>query len=110
MEDRDICFVCGEENEHVLHSHHRIPRRYGGSEGYPNEKTLCANCHEAIEAMYDRWFWRQLGVFEEYQSLQTQDYRDDFEEIRESLEHIEENDLPFAPFASAILDEIDPRR
>jgi len=51
------CFICGCENEHVLQSHHIVPRRHGGSDDSENIVTLCANCHAAVEKIYteDRW-------------------------------------------------------
>lgn len=56
------CFICGEGNENVLERHHLIPRRYGGEDVSSNMVTLCANCHRAIERLYDDRFFLDLGV------------------------------------------------
>lgn len=51
------CFICGEENPVVLEEHHIIPQRLGGSDRPDNLATLCANCHTALEKIYDKRFW-----------------------------------------------------
>lgn len=61
---KERCFICGEENPNVLESHHIIPRRHGGSDDRENIVRLCANCHRGIERMYDRRFYRQLGLLD----------------------------------------------
>ena len=58
----DRCFICGEDNPHVLEEHHIIPRRHGGSDDPENLVTLCANCHTAVEKLYDDNVFRQLGA------------------------------------------------
>ena len=58
----DRCFICGEDNPHVLEEHHIIPRRHGGSDDPENLVTLCANCHRAIETLYDDDVFRKLGA------------------------------------------------
>jgi hypothetical protein len=58
----DRCFICGEDNPHVLEEHHIVPRRHGGSDDPENLVTLCANCHSAIEKLYDDDVFRQLGA------------------------------------------------
>ena len=51
------CKICGEDNAVVLQEHHLVPRRLNGSDGDENLVTLCANCHTAVEAIYDDEFW-----------------------------------------------------
>jgi hypothetical protein len=58
----DRCFICDEDNPHVLEEHHIIPRRHGGADEPNNLVTLCANCHRAIEKLYDDDVFRQLGA------------------------------------------------
>jgi hypothetical protein len=58
----DRCFICGEDNPHVLEEHHIIPRRHGGADDPENLVTLCANCHTAVEKLYDDDVFRQLGA------------------------------------------------
>lgn len=58
------CFICGESNGHALQDHHKIPRRYEGSDKDENIVTLCANCHQAVEKIYNDRFWRRLGVYQ----------------------------------------------
>lgn len=58
----DRCFICAEDNPHVLEEHHIIPRRHGGTDGPDNLVTLCANCHSAIEKLYDDDVFRKLGA------------------------------------------------
>jgi len=53
----DHCYICGESNSNVLQTHHIIPRRYGGSDRQENLVRLCANCHQAIESLYDDEFF-----------------------------------------------------
>ena len=56
------CFVCDDSNPNRLQEHHIVPRAYGGSDSDVNVVDLCAGCHQAIEKMYDRRFYRELGV------------------------------------------------
>lgn len=56
------CFICGEDNDNVLQTHHIVPRRYGGSDASENLVDLCANCHQAIEAIYNDDVFRRMGV------------------------------------------------
>jgi hypothetical protein len=60
------CQVCGHDAS--LDEHHIVPRRYGGSDRDENLVTLCANCHRAIEEIYDDRFYRALGVGKESES------------------------------------------
>lgn len=61
MADRR-CFICGEDNPNVLQTHHVVPRRFGGGDTRQNRATLCANCHEAIEKLYDNDFFVRLAT------------------------------------------------
>lgn len=54
------CFICGEDHEKVLQQHHIVPKSHGGSDDPENIVTVCANCHQAIEKMYDRRFFNRL--------------------------------------------------
>ncbi|WP_242695431.1 HNH endonuclease [Halomontanus rarus] len=54
------CFICSEGNDCKLQKHHIVPRRYGGSDSEENLVTLCANCHRAVEALYDDRFYDRL--------------------------------------------------
>lgn len=65
------CFVCGEDNPNVLHRHHLVPRRYNGNDDDKNIYTLCANCHEAVEKMYNDDFYEELGMAEEQKEHPT---------------------------------------
>lgn len=56
----ESCFVCGEDNRHVLQRHHRIPSRYDGADSGENIVVLCANCHQAIEKIYNAQFYAAL--------------------------------------------------
>jgi hypothetical protein len=58
----DRCFICGDDNPNVLQEHHAVPRRFGGSDDNVNVVTLCANCHEAVEKIYDEAFYKRLGI------------------------------------------------
>ena len=55
------CRICGETNTIVLQTHHIVPRRFGGSDSNKNLVTLCANCHQAVESIYDDRFYEKLG-------------------------------------------------
>jgi len=55
------CFICGEDNPNVLEEHHILPRRHGGGNSDGNLVTLCANCHEAVEKIYDDEFYEKAG-------------------------------------------------
>jgi hypothetical protein len=56
------CRVCGEDNPLVLEEHHLVPDRWGGSDSEENLVTLCANCHRAIEKIYDSDFWDRAAA------------------------------------------------
>mgnify|MGYP002763262520 FL=1 len=55
-----LCYICGEDNPNVLQTHHILPRRYGGGDGPDNLVRLCANCHQAVESLYDERFFDRL--------------------------------------------------
>lgn len=55
------CFICGEDNPNVLQDHHILPRRHGGGDSDENLVTLCANCHAAVEQIYDDEFYERAG-------------------------------------------------
>jgi len=55
------CEICGQHYPNAMHYHHLIPRRYGGSNSDDNLILLCANCHGAIEQIYDRSFWEKAN-------------------------------------------------
>lgn len=56
------CFICGEDNPSVLQQHHAVPRRYGGEDTEANLYWLCANCHQAVEKIYNDKFYQKIGV------------------------------------------------
>lgn len=56
------CFICGEDNPNVLQEHHSVPSRFGGRDSRENLYTLCANCHQAIERIYNSSFYRRLAA------------------------------------------------
>ena len=58
------CFICGQKNNKVLQEHHIVPRRHDGTDKQSNLVSLCANCHQAIEKIYDKEFYKKLGVLD----------------------------------------------
>jgi len=56
------CFICGEDNPNVLQTHHILPRRHGGGDSAENLVTLCANCHVAVERIYDDSFYQRIDI------------------------------------------------
>ena len=77
------CRVCGEDNVAVLEQHHVLPKRYGGNDSKDNITTLCANCHKAIESIYDDTFFQDLGFDPQRRNTsvnmqQLADYANDF--------------------------------
>jgi len=61
----ESCFICGEDNPAVLQDHHILPRRHGGGDSDENLVTLCANCHAAVEKIYDDKFYQRAGYSKE---------------------------------------------
>lgn len=59
------CYICNNDQEELLESHHIVPRRFGGSDVSENLVDLCPNCHRAIESMYDKRFYEALDVEKE---------------------------------------------
>lgn len=62
MSNGDLCHICGERNKNVFEEHHLVPRRHGGSNSDENIVTLCANCHRALESIYDDAFWERAAA------------------------------------------------
>jgi hypothetical protein len=62
MTDQNNCFICGDQRQNSLEQHHIVPKRFNGSDDDENLVTLCASCHAAIEKLYDRRFYEELGV------------------------------------------------
>lgn len=58
----DGCYICGDDRQHVLETHHIVPQRHGGSDQEENLVTLCSSCHSSIESLYDKRFYSELGV------------------------------------------------
>lgn len=56
------CFICGDTNEAVLVTHRVVPLKYGGDDSEENRVTLCANCHRAVNQIYDDGAFRRLGA------------------------------------------------
>lgn len=56
------CFICGDANEAVLVTHRVVPLKYGGDDSEENRVTLCANCHRAVNQIYDDEAFRRLGA------------------------------------------------
>jgi len=71
--DSKGCFICGEDNNQVIQEHHIVPRRHDGSDNSENIVRLCANCHQAVEKIYDKDFYEEIGV------INTEEDSKDFE-------------------------------
>jgi len=69
----ETCFICGESNSVVLEKHHLIPNRFNGPDGQDNLVTLCANCHRAVESMYDSEFWSKMPQYIDNEPLRQFD-------------------------------------
>lgn len=66
----DSCFICGFDKEYALEEHHLIPRRYGGPDSEANVVTVCSNCHQALESLYnDRFFTKIAELIDEKNEL-----------------------------------------
>lgn len=59
---RQDCYFCHEQDTHILEVHHIVPRRHGGSDNPANLVTVCPNCHERLERLYDARFYQLLGI------------------------------------------------
>lgn len=71
VSEGDQCFMCGEDNLHVLVSHHIVPSAYGGSDEQFNRVVLCANHHQAIHGIYSEAVFKRLGVQKERLSKES---------------------------------------
>lgn len=56
------CYFCGKPDG--LETHHIVPRRYNGTDKEENLVDLCSNCHTKIERLYDKRFYRRIGIEE----------------------------------------------
>lgn len=56
------CYICGESNPEVIQEHHIVPKRHNGSDKKENLVNLCANCHQAVEKIYDKKFYDKIGM------------------------------------------------
>jgi len=56
------CQICGVKRPRSMEEHHILPRRFGGSDTDDNLVVLCANCHRAVESIYDKQFWESVGL------------------------------------------------
>lgn len=60
------CYFCDNDNKSLLEKHHIIPKRFNGSDKNQNLVTLCSNCHNKIEDLYDnRFFYQVFELIEE---------------------------------------------
>ena len=84
------CQVCGRKvNHNSIETHHLIPRRFDGPEEFWNRADMCANCHRAIEGLYDEKFWAELGKRDLSKHLNSR-AKDDVKEVLEGLETLSE--------------------
>lgn len=73
------CKFCGEENPECLERHHIVPRRYNGSDSEKNLVTVCSNCHQKLENLYDKRFYEAIleklkSEIEEHPKYRCNDY------------------------------------
>lgn len=54
------CAFCGDDR--VIHEHHIIPRRFGGSDDDENLLPLCPTCHVIVEETWDKEFYEAVGA------------------------------------------------
>jgi hypothetical protein len=79
------CFICGDPNENAIQTHHIVPNRHGGSDKDENLVDLCANCHQAIERVYDKRFYQALGVEQNEHLEEWANYLEDYAEEQRSI-------------------------
>jgi hypothetical protein len=58
--DTDRCYFCPRKTG--IEVHHIVPDRFNGTDRRENLVALCERCHKKIEALYDKRFYRALGV------------------------------------------------
>jgi len=56
---RQRCYFCGSEGP--IETHHIVPRRHDGDDHESNLVDLCANCHQRLEALYDKRFFDKIA-------------------------------------------------
>lgn len=57
------CHFCPAR--HDLQTHHIVPRRKNGSNSQENLVIVCEDCHQKLEAIYDKRFYERLGLSDE---------------------------------------------
>lgn len=80
------CFLCNEQNELVLETHHKIPQSRGGRDRDDNTVVLCANCHTLIERIYNKQFWKDVNaqntqLFEKEDRKTEEELNDEAEDL-----------------------------
>lgn len=60
---RDDCYFCGDHGT-VLQEHHIVPKRHGGSDEPENLVKVCPTCHQKLEFLYNKEFYKRLGIKE----------------------------------------------
>jgi len=58
--NREDCYFCGSDGP--IETHHIVPDRYEGSDANQNLVDLCPTCHERLERLYDKDFYKQLNA------------------------------------------------
>ena len=103
-DDQTACVVCGCNNQNVLERHHIIPSRYGGTDTDKNLVTLCANCHTAIERIYNEDFWacvESLNLSEK--GPEPQKHQENLWWAGDEEENTEYNDVDLEALSSQII-------
>jgi len=59
---RPRCYFCGSEGP--IETHHIIPQRHSGSDDENNLVDLCPTCHERLERLYDKKFYKNITEVE----------------------------------------------
>lgn len=99
MSDKQ-CFICGIANETVLQEHHIVPKRHGGSDDDENLVDLCASCHQAVEKIYDKRFYKKLGVANHGETYTAEELEEQFQNYANTVynEYNERIDTDVRPF------------
>lgn len=59
---RANCYICAGGHQDLLITHHIVPCRFGGSDESENLVDICPTCHRALELLYNKRFYDELGV------------------------------------------------
>jgi len=99
---RQYCYFCGSEGP--IETHHIVPRRHDGSDDDSNLVDVCPTCHQRLERLYDKEFFRKLECAKSVEPVVTYNLKEVKAEISERGQEMDRRVLRTAILNADVVD------